>query len=48
MNAHALAALTTGENDEQTTLDEWIAHTVAVTLAWEALQAAVRDEIEAD
>lgn len=45
MNAHALAA-TTRQPDGWPTTEEWIAHTAAVTLAWSALDAAVREEVD--
>ena len=48
MNAHALAALNTRQPETHPTTDEWIEHTVCVTLAWSALSAAVKREIELD
>lgn len=45
VNAHALAALTTRQPETHPTTDEWIVHTITVTLAWDALEAAVREEV---
>ena len=45
MNAHTLAATTTRQPETHLTTEGWIAHTAAVTLAWSALDAAVREEI---
>lgn len=46
MNAHALAALTTRQPETHPTTEEWIVHTVAVTLTWSALDRAVRPEVD--
>lgn len=46
MNAHALAATTTRQPDHYPTTEEWIEHTAAVSLAWSALEAAVRPEVD--
>lgn len=49
MNAHALAAVHTRQPETHPTTEEWIAHTAAVTLAWSALDRAVRRAaVEAD
>lgn len=45
MNAHAIAALNTRPPSDDTT-EAWVEHTVAVTLAWSALDAAVRPEVD--
>ena len=45
MNAHALAAVTTREPADDSE-EEWIRHTVAVTLAWRSLDRAIREEVE--
>lgn len=45
MNAHALAATTTRQPETHPTTEEWIVHIVTVTLAWGALDAAVRSEV---
>jgi hypothetical protein len=45
MNAHALAAIHTRQ-PEDASLEAWIAHTAAVTLAWSALVVAVREEVD--
>ena len=42
MNAHALAATHTRQPETHLTTEEWITHTAAVTLAWSALDRAVR------
>lgn len=47
MNAHALAATTTGEPADGSR-EEWIAHCVAIQMAWQAIDQAVREELEGD
>lgn len=46
MNAHALAATTTRQPDGWPTTEEWVVHTAAVTLAWSALDVAIRSEVD--
>ena len=45
MNAHALAAMHTAPPSDDTT-EAWIEYCAAVTLAWSALDAAIRPEVE--
>lgn len=46
MNAHALAALTTRQPDHYPSTEEWIEHCAAIQYAWDALDEAVRPEIQ--
>ena len=47
MNAHALAAVTTREPDDDSR-EEWIAYCVAIQFAWRSLDRAVREELEGE
>lgn len=46
MNAHALAATTTREPETHPTTEEWITYCAAIQCAWDALDQAVRSEVD--
>lgn len=48
VNAHALAALNTRQPEDWPTTEEWIVHTVCVSLAWSALHETISREIECE